>query len=151
MDETVLSVDGGMIMRVQAICGVCLFFVAGLALSGCAKLAHLGQLLTLQSYSDNNDEKTRFIENADKYFEALVEDVKSGRLTRALRQDDIRRAYGAPVYEKSVAGEADVRMLWMYRRQTDYAGKEKVYLYFDERGTLVRWEHEAPDLAETSF
>ena len=138
-------------MRAGAIRGVCLFFVAGLVLPGCAKLAHLRELLTLQAYSDNNEEKTRFIENADKRFEALVQELKAGRLARTMQQEDIRRVYGAPIYDKIIAGESgEARTLWMYRRQTDYARKEKVYLYFDEQGMLIRGEVETPGLSEPS-
>ncbi len=135
-------------MGARAIRGVFLFFVVGLVLPGCAKLSHLRELLTLQAYSDNNEEKARFIENADQCFEALVQDLNSGRLTRTMRQEDIRRGYGVPIYDKIITGEA--RTLWMYRRQTDYAGKEKVYLYFDEQGMLIRWEVETSGLPDPS-
>ncbi|HOY10234.1 MAG TPA: hypothetical protein PLB05_09210 [Candidatus Omnitrophota bacterium] len=129
-------------MRGKAVLGRFLFFSTVLILPGCAKLAHLEQLLTLQAYSNNNEDKEMFIEKADKRFEALVHDLTSGRFTRTMRQKEIRKIYGAPIYEQALAGEPGGRTLWMYRRQADYAGKEKIYLYFDARGSLLKWEHE---------
>jgi hypothetical protein len=136
--------EGKLIMRGRAIRGFCVLLFTGLALPGCAKLSHLEQLLTLQDYSNNNEDKQRFVEKADKRFEALLQEVKAGRLTRAMRQEDIRKAYGSPVYEQIIDGGNDARTLWMYRPQLDSAGAEKVYLYFDERGALLKWECESP-------
>ena len=124
--------------------GFCGFVFVCLVLPGCAKLAHLDQLLTIQSYSDNNAEKERFVKEADQHFEALVHEVKAGRLSRTMRQEAIRNTYGPPVYEQLTVGGGPVRTLWMYRPQFDYTGAEKVYLYFDEQGTLLKWEYEPP-------
>ena len=128
----------------------CAFVLAGVALPGCAKVSHLDQLLTIQAYSKSNEEKERFVKAADKRFEALLHEVKTGRLKRTMRLEDIRNKYGSPVYEQIIVGGKHARTLWMYRRQTDYAGAEKVYLYFDEQGVLLDWEYETSKAPENA-
>ena len=124
--------------------GVCACVFAWVCVSGCAKIVHLDQLLTIKAYSDNEDEKKQFIQASDKRFETLFHDLTAGRLAPATPREDVRKAYGRPVYERELGDGAEAGTLWMYRRQTDYSGGEKLYLYFDAQGGLLRWEQEGP-------
>ncbi|MDP2652990.1 MAG: lipoprotein [Candidatus Omnitrophota bacterium] len=118
-------------------------------LSGCAKLAHLQELLTLKSYSEEKDAQTKFIESQDKKFEQLLAVVKSGRMGDYPDRKTAVKAFGVPVLARSVerAGQQQDECLYRYAR--GYLNSDKVYLYFDSSDRLTEWEF-VPAPAEIS-
>lgn len=121
-------------------------FVAGLflacALSGCAKLAHLQELLTLKGLSDNQAAQQKYVEKQDKRFEQLLEAVKANRMNEFSDQKAFLKAFGEPIFKKSTDTSGQK---WLYRYTAKLFGSEKVYLYFDQSGKLLNYEHVKPN------
>ena len=111
--------------------------VAGvLAVSGCAKLSHLRELLTLKSYSQGQDELAQYVDQRDAQFEQLAAAVQQGGL-RGATQQDIHSRFGPPVYQGAAPSGQSWQEEWMYRRQAPFAASAKVYLHFDANQRVV--------------
>jgi len=118
---------------------VFVFFFVG---SGCAKLAHLDELLTLKGLSDNQDMQVRYVEKQDKKFEQLADAVKNNQMDGFPDKKAILRAFGEPIFAKQSEEKSEV---WLYRYTTKLFGSQKIYLYFDASGKLIEWQHVQPD------
>ena len=114
------------------------------ALSGCAKLTHLQQLLTLKSYSANQDAQEEYVKAHDKRFLDLVQALESGQVSQYWNKKQLIRRFGDPIHKKSVARDDVMHERWLYRRALEYFNGEKVYFYFDPDDNLVDWEHVVP-------
>ena len=119
-------------------------------LPGCAKLAHLEQLLTLKAVSDNRDAQKKFVEEQNKRFEELLEIVKKDSLRNYPDKKSILKNFGEPVFTRDIVRHGQPLELWLYRYATKYFGSEKVYLYFDETGKLVDFGHFIPPENQTA-
>ncbi len=119
--------------------------------SGCAKLAHLEQLLTLKAVSDNRDYQAQYVEEQNKKFEALLAAVKNNSLLENYpHKKMIVKNFGEPVFSREVEHKGQSLELWLYRYATQYFGSEKVYLYFDETGKLLDFGHFIPPENQTA-
>ncbi len=107
-----------------------------LAFSGCAKLAHMQELLRLKGYSQEKDRQGILVEKQNKSFERLLSAAKSGALKQYSDDKSIWAAFGRPVFEKKVTIDGATYNVWMYRYSTKFFGSDKVYLYFDPQGYL---------------
>ncbi|MDD4183235.1 MAG: hypothetical protein PHT53_05380 [Candidatus Omnitrophica bacterium] len=117
---------------------VCLIFVL---LCGCAKLAHLDELLTLKSVSDNQRQIQIYLDKQEKGFNKLKEDIKNNRLKQGQFKRSIIDRYSEPVLTEEPAPEnVGVKEILLYRHPTNYFKSERIYLYFDESGRLLSWE-----------
>jgi len=112
--------------------------------SGCAKLRHLPQLLTLKAYAKNKEEQEAYVLVQKKQFEKLLEVVNSGRLEDYQTKDQFVEAFGEPIVAHSKTRNGIVYDMWMYRFAGSVRAAEKIYLYFDEEGQLQDWEHYYP-------
>ena len=111
-------------------------------LTGCAKLAHLQELLTLKNYSEEKDRQNKYIEKREQQFDALCRSVKDGTITQRRDRQGVRREFGDPIYiKKTVPREGEV---WLYRYPAQWLGSAKVYLNFAETGVLESWRYEPP-------
>jgi len=114
--------------------------------NGCAKLAHMQELLTLKAMSDNGDEQRRFVEAQDSRFETLLEKVKNNQLGEYSSRKSIFRAFGEPIFTKQVQRNNQTQEQWLYRYATKFFDSPKVYLYFDNTGKLIDWQYfEVPE------
>jgi hypothetical protein len=120
-------------------------------ITGCAKLSHLEQLLTLKGLSDEQARFNKLVEEQDKKFELLVETIHTDDMSRYPNEKSILKKFGDPIYTKNTVRDGRELTFWLYRYATQYFGSEKVYLYFDPTGNLVEWEHlTKPGLTEQS-
>ena len=112
--------------------------------SGCAKIRHMQELLTLKSYSDNQEIQHRYVKEQDRKFEELLKVVKGSQLEKFSNQKTFIRKFGNPIFIKEV--EKDGRQLeqWLYRYAKRYFDSEKVYVYFDRSRKLIDWRYEEP-------
>ncbi len=101
---------------------------------GCAKVAHMDELLRLKSYSDEKDRQGILVQKQNKVFERLLAAAKSGELKKYPDDKSIFAVFGAPVFEKRLIVEQTPYTVWMYRYSTKLFGSDKVYLYFDLQG-----------------
>ncbi len=112
--------------------------------AGCAKVAHMDQLLTLKSYSDNKEAQEKFVAAQDRNFEKLLEHLTGQEGLRLETRRQVTRKFGPPVFVRTVFQKGRHNELWLYRRAVGYFDVEKVYLTFDGEGRLVRWDHVRP-------
>jgi hypothetical protein len=110
-------------------------------ISGCAKVSHMDQLLTLKGLADEQTKLNQYVEEQDQNFERMLAEAKAGTLEEYGNKKKIRRAFGEPVFARSVTGGDQELETWLYRYATRYFGADKVYLYFDPDGNLVRTEY----------
>ena len=111
-------------------------------MGGCAKVAHMQELLTLKALSDNQTQQAKYIEQQDKKFEKLLETLKAGQLQKYSNQKAILSAFGEPIFKETTK---DSSQKWLYRYAAELFGSEKVYLYFDADGQLIHWKHISPE------
>lgn len=105
-------------------------------LSGCAKLAHMQELLTLKAYSKEKDQQVELVRGQDEKFQKLLQLAESKGLGPYTTQESFLKEFGAPVFKKNVVKEGQPLEEWLYRYSTEYFDSPKVYLYFDQKGTL---------------
>ena len=125
------------------------FLVTVLLSSGCAKLAHLDQLLTLKAISENREEQKKFVKAQDKNFDRLVEAAKKDQLKDYSTSQKFLAAFGEPLLKHSAVCESQACEEWLYRHATKYFNGEKVYVYF-QKEKLHHWEHIVPPLPDQS-
>lgn len=113
-------------------------------LSGCAKIAHLEQLLTIKAVSDNRDQQALFVEAQNQNFEKLLATVKSNQADPLVTIKVFTRDYGQPVFRRPAACGEQTCEEWLYRRATEYFNGEKVYVFFDLSGHLHHWDYFVP-------
>ena len=124
------------------------FFIFIIFFCGCAKLAHLEQLLTLKAYSENKDRQAEYVTEQDERFERLLEAVKNNTLDQYSDKESFLKEFGEPIFVREVVREDKPYDSWLYRYTAQLFGSEKVYLYFDEGGRLRDWEHVAAEKQE---
>ena len=107
---------------------IIMFFV-----TGCGQHVH-----TLKQYSKEQDLIARQVETAKKKFNLLVEDIKEEKLEKGISKKRFMRIYGDPVIEIE---ENEL----LYRDPLEFFDTPKVYIYFDEKGKLIKWVYEEPE------
>ena len=131
------------LVSMEGIRGACLkriivIFLGCIFAAGCSKISHLDQLLTLKGLADEQEILNQHVQEQDKYFDLMLAEVRAGTLGRYAQKRDILAAFRDPVFVRdAVEGEEELE-LCLYRYATQYFGAEKVYLYFDTKGNLVR-------------
>ncbi len=118
-----------------------IIFAGCLLLCGCSKVRHLDQLLTLKDLENEQTQLGQYVEGQNRNFELMLEEVKDGTLELYSNKRKIQLAFGDPVYARSVVEDDQELESWLYRYATQYFGAEKVYLYFDLDGNLVKSEY----------
>ena len=110
------------------------------SLSGCAKLRHLNELLTLKDYSEEQASIDGQVKLQDEKFDRLLEAVRSGKIDAYKEEKEILDNFGEPVLKREEKGEEEILSEWLYRYQVKYFDTDKVYLYFDNNGILKDWK-----------
>ncbi|OGX38561.1 MAG: hypothetical protein A3G91_02625 [Omnitrophica WOR_2 bacterium RIFCSPLOWO2_12_FULL_50_9] len=113
---------------------------AALFLSGCAKLQHLDQLLTLKDLSEEQERLHQHVKKQDDRFKALLGAVEDKTIGRYADERKILKNFGEPVYREEMAQGNQKFNRWTYRYTTRFFDSPKVYLYLDSSGHLLRWE-----------
>lgn len=114
--------------------------VGTLLLGGCAKVSHMDQLLTLKGVADEQSRIGKFVEEQDRKFDQMVAEAKAGTLDQYMNKRKFVRAFGEPVVVTMVKEDDRELETWLYRHATEYFHADKIYLYFDDDGNLVRSE-----------
>ena len=112
-----------------------------LIVSGCSKVSHLDQLLTLKDLADEQEQMGKQIQAQDQKFEMMLDEMKAGTLNQYANKSKISRAFGGPIYMKTVQQDDHWRDVWLYRYAGKFFGSEKIYLYFDADDNLVGSEY----------
>jgi len=109
--------------------------------SGCAKIAHIQELLTLKAYSDEGEAQERHIKDQDNKFEQLLAVVREDAVVAGITQKDFRKKYGDPVYVRERICDGAACDEWLYRYTVRPFDSDKVYIYFSKDGTLRSWRY----------
>ena len=112
--------------------------------SGCAKLMHIGELLRIKGYSDNKELQDKCVQKNDENFEFLLTAVKEERMSEYADKKSILKSFGDPILSSVYQENGKTAEKWLYRYAMKYFDSEKVYLYFDEKDKLVKWEYVEP-------
>ena len=108
-----------------------------ISLSGCTKVKHLPQLITLKSYSEEQESLEDFVHNQDDLFAQMLADIGSGDIKLYPTEEMITGKYGDPIYAREEQRDGMPVMKLLYRNQKEFFGSEKVYIYFDKKGQLL--------------
>ncbi len=111
--------------------------------SGCVQvqmLPHLDEALTLRSFGTESDGQHQYVRDVDARFDQLLAAVQSGDIKKYNTKNAILKAFGEPVLTKDIVIDGLPSTYCLYRYAIASKAKQKVYLYFDNKGLLVKWE-----------
>ena len=120
---------------------IIILFAGLVFFSGCAKVQHLDQLLTLKDLADEQTQLNQYVKEQNQKFELMVDEIKADTLDQYADKNEIIKTFGKPVYVNNVTEEDQELEAWLYRYATEFFGVEKIYLYFDHDGNLVKSEY----------
>ena len=113
--------------------------LALICLSGCFFLPQ--SLKTLKSVGDSQKEIEIYLARQVDLFNKMLTDLNNGNLSPGISKDKFIRIYGEPILSKRVFGPPGEERL-LYRHPTKYFQSDRIYIYFDEKERLTRWEYE---------
>ena len=108
-----------------------------LGLSGCAALENLDALTALGQYSREKDAQHRMVKCINTHYDALSKAIDQGTISKYKNKTAFLKTFGEPIL-KADLGNGTQR--WLYRYAIYRYAKDKVYVYFDHAGTVVKWE-----------
>lgn len=118
-------------------------------LTGCAKLAHINELLTLKAMADEQARNDKIVKAYDAKFSALVEAQKNNQLAGETKKNILNK-FTKPIYTETVTLEGREIDRWIYRPYVKYFNFEQVHLYFDADGKLIKSEYLPPPNKESN-
>lgn len=116
-------------------------FVILFFLTGCAKLAHLEELLKLKDLSDDREQQDLYVKTHDENFERLLDVAKNNSLDQFPSKKRFLNAFGTPLFSEQVSLDGESVEKWVYRYATQAFGSPKVYVYFEKSGKLKSWKY----------
>lgn len=117
------------------------FFLFILMISGCAVSRYYQELRVLKIAGAGQKEIQDDLEQQTELFYALRQDLKQNRLSAEMLKEEIINSYGEPVLTKEIKDDSLAKCRFLYRHPTQYFSGDRIYLYFDDRDKLVRWEY----------
>lgn len=113
------------------------FLVLLMGFSGCTILENADELSTLGSYSREKDGQHRQVKSINDQYDALTRAIDRKAIGKYKDQASFLLAFGEPILKRPL-GDGSER--WLYRYAIYRLAKDKVYVYFDRGGKLVKWE-----------
>ena len=105
--------------------------------SGCNALSNLDELTELGQYSREKDNQARYVKTVNEHYDALIKAIEQGTISHFKDEASFGHAFGAPILKKDLN---DGIQRWLYRYAILRLAKDKVYVYFDRTGKLIKWE-----------
>jgi len=112
-------------------------FVSG----GCSVIRNADELRTLKRLRDNEIEIQRYINEHEKAFSKLREEVINERLKQGTSKRSILSQFGDPIFCRNVRGQAPGQQYCLYRRPVKFFNTDMIYLYFDSEEKLQSWNY----------
>jgi hypothetical protein len=106
-------------------------------LSGCSILFNLDEVCTLEDYSHESDAQHRLVKSIDDHYDALAKVLAQGQMGDYKDEASFERTFGDPILKKDLSGGGQ---RWLYRHAIYRSSKDKVYVYFDPAGKMIKWE-----------
>ncbi len=108
-----------------------------LGLSGCTILSNLDEISALGDYSRNKDSQHRLVKSIKDHYDALTKVIDQRAISDYKDKASFARSFGEPILKKDLS---DGGQRWLYRYAIYRFAKDKVYVYFDRNGKIIRWE-----------
>jgi len=108
-----------------------------LCLSGCTILENLDELSLMGQYSREKDTQHRLVKSINDHYDALINVIAQGHIGDYKNQSSFAHSFGDPIHKKDLN---DGGQRWLYRYAIYRFAKDKVYVYFDRSGQVVKWE-----------
>jgi len=125
-------------MKLKNITPYILFMFLGL--SGCSILSNLDEITTLSDYSSEKDAQHRQAKIIDDHYNALLKFIDQGNISHYIDKTSFIHSFGEPILKKELSNGAE---RWLYRYAIYRLAKNKVYVYFDREGKMVKWEKQS--------
>ncbi len=107
-------------------------------LAGCLFLPQ--SIKTLKQVGESQEEIETYLRRQAKLFDKLLVDLKREALKPGIPKNTIIAIYGEPILTKEVTEPLFSQTL-LYRHPTEYFQSDRIYLYFNQKGKLIRWEY----------
>lgn len=104
--------------------------------SGCAKLQHLDQLLTLKSVADEQGRMDKFVTDYDGRVEQLFREIKQGNIKK-YNKTSILKSFHEAIEEKTLERDGKKVEIWMYRYSVKYFDSPRAEITFDDKGEII--------------
>lgn len=114
-----------------------------LVLSGCTQLQflpYLDQALTLKEFGAEKASQHKMVNDINARYDQLAAAVSSGDISKFKTEEDIVKAYGPALLISDVDIDGKSLKRSLYRYAVIRQAKDKIYLYYDNQGNLVKWE-----------
>lgn len=120
-----------------------ILLVLGVSLMGCAQVKqvqNLDELLTLKEYSEEKGAQEKWIEEEAAKFDRILAAAQDGSIKSVATQPLILERFGDPVLKEHTELDNKSVERWLYRHPIQKLAFEKVYLFFDADGRLLKYE-----------
>jgi hypothetical protein len=108
-----------------------------LGLCGCTILSKTDDLSVLGDYSREKDNQHRLVKSINDHYDALIKVIDQRTISDYKDEASFVYSFGEPILKKDLS---DGGQRWLYRYAVFSLAKDKVYVYFDRTGKLVKWE-----------
>ena len=108
-----------------------------LSLSGCTIIAHNGELSALGDYSRDKDNQHRLVKSIDDHYDAMTKAIDQKAIGNYKDETSFVYSFWDPISKKDLS---DGTQRWLYRYAIFRFAKDKVYVYFDRSGKMIKWE-----------
>jgi len=111
--------------------------LALLGLSGCVIIENLDEISVLGDYSRNKDNQHHLVKSINDHYDALTKAIAKRYISDYKDKASFARSFGEPILKKDLS---DGGQRWLYRYAIYRFAKDKVYVYFDHNGKIIKWE-----------
>jgi hypothetical protein len=111
--------------------------LAVLGLSGCTIISNSDELYMLGDYSREKDNQHRLVKSINDHYDALTKVIARGHIGDYKDKASFVYSFGDPILKKDLS---DGTQRWLYRYAIFRLAKDKVYVYFDRNGKMIKWE-----------
>jgi len=111
-------------------------------LSGCAKIRHLPQLLTLKGLMEEQVGLDAYIEFRNQKFKEMVDLYIKNRLKDYPDKQSIVNDFGEPIAVNQYSYNDQEFEEWLYRPPVTFFKTDMIYLYFDEENNLSEIDYQ---------
>jgi hypothetical protein len=109
---------------------------------GCSILGHMDQISMMGDYARDKNGQYKTVDQVDASYDSLVNAINAGKIKDYPDQISILRNFGDPILKKTMNADGQAQEQWLYRHAIPQKAKDKVYLYFDSNGKLVKYNQE---------
>ncbi|MBF0489761.1 MAG: hypothetical protein HQL15_03975 [Candidatus Omnitrophica bacterium] len=113
-----------------------------ISFSGCAVINHADELIMMGGYSRDKNVQGKLVDQINASYDALLVAINTNKIKNYPDQTAILTNFGEPIAKKTVTIDGLPRDRWLYRNAIPQKAKDKVYLYFDTHGQLMKFTQE---------